>query len=244
MDDGKQPGPGMGPAAISDRAARGRPGTGLLLKAAVLAVAVLVVGGLALRGVDVNAWARRAAAWTGGMGPWAFFGAVAVLPAFGMPLAPFALLAGPAFSTRLGMGGVLAAYGAAVAANLTLTYWLARTAVRPWANRLVTHYGYRIPQFDPEEQLEVVFLVRVTVGPPFFLQSYLLGLGNVAFGTYLWVSWLIAMTYASGCVVFGDAMIHGRAGMAFGGVSLLLAAAMITHLVRRHLKRRSREKAA
>jgi len=216
------------------------PSKGLLIKAAVLFVAVLVVGGLALRGVDVNAWARQAAAATGRMGPWVFFGAAAVTPAFGMPLAPFALLAGPAFSVRLGMGGVLAAYGVALAVNLALTYWLARFAVRPWANRLVAHYGYQIPQFRPEEQLEIVFLVRVTVGPPFFLQSYLLGLGNVAFVTYLWVSWLIAMIYAAGCVVFGDAMIHGRAGMAFGGVSLLIAAATVTHLVRRHLKPRGR----
>jgi len=81
-------------------------------------------------------------------------------------------------------------------------------------------------------------LFRITPGPPFFLQSYLLGLGRVAFLTYLWVSWTVAMAYAVGVVFFGKAIVEGRAGLAVMGVSLLIAAVLIIHLLRRHYGKR------
>jgi uncharacterized membrane protein YdjX (TVP38/TMEM64 family) len=98
--------------------------------------------------------------------------------------------------------------------------------------------GYKIPEFEPSEQIEVTLLVRITPGPPFFIQSYLLGLGQVAFVTYMWVSWLICMLYAVSIIVFGEAIIHGRSGMAVVGISLLVAVVLIVHLVRRHYGKR------
>ena len=163
---------------------------GLLIKVGVLGVAVLVVGALMLRGVDLKALLVQVMAVIGDAGPWVFFTGVALLPACGFPLMAFTLTAGPAFGAQLGLGGVLAAYGAAVGINLTLTYWLARYALRPWVERLVARAGYKIPHIEEKEHLEVTLLFRITPGPPFFLQSYLLGLGRVAFLTYLWVSWI------------------------------------------------------
>lgn len=221
--------------------AKPAPNKSLLIKLAVLGVIVLVAGVLVLHGIDLTAWVDRFMAVIRSAGPWVFFTAMAILPAFGAPLMAFALSAGPAFSERLGIGGVLAGYGVAVGMNIALTYWLARFAVRPWVERLVARMGYRIPQFDEEEQLEVTLLLRITPGPPFFVQSYLLGLGKVAFFTYLWVSWAIAMIYAVGFVVFGDAIVHGRGGMAMTGVMLFIAAAIVTHLVRKHLGGRKRK---
>ncbi len=236
--------PGIDPEALRSSALAMPPSgaavkKGLIIKASILLVGLLIVGGLMWRGVHPAALAREAAALTGRIGPWPFFAAVAVLPAFGMPLSPFALLVGPTFEARLGLWGVLSAYGFAVAVNLAFTYWLARFAVRPWAHRLVARYGYTIPRFSAEEELEVVFITRVTFGPPFFLQSYLLGLADVSFRTYLWVSWLIAMIYAVGLVAFGASLSHGKGGLAFIGVSLLLAAATVTHLIRKRLKKSS-----
>jgi uncharacterized membrane protein YdjX (TVP38/TMEM64 family) len=118
--------------------------------------------------------------------------------------------------------------------NLALTYWLACHALRPLIERLVVRAGYRIPQIAKDEHVEVTLLVRITPGPPFFLQSYLLGLGRVAFPIYMVVSWLVSMAYGVGFVVFGDAIVHGKASMAIMGVSLLVAAAIIVHLVRKH----------
>jgi uncharacterized membrane protein YdjX (TVP38/TMEM64 family) len=146
----------------------------------------------------------------------------------------FALPVGPAFIPQLGRGGVLAAYGAAVAVDLALAYWLARYALRPIAARLVARLGYTIPRFAKDEQVEVTVLVRVTPGSPFFLQSYLLGLGEVPFLTYMVVSWPIAMAYGVGFVLAGDALMRGEARMAIIGVSLLVVAVIVVHLLRKH----------
>lgn len=167
-------------------------------------------------------------------GPLAFFSAMVVLPAVGAPMSFFYLTAGSAFAERLGMGGVLAAAGVALALNLALTYWLARYGLRPWLEQLVRRTKYSIPVVAPGEQAELTVLLRVTPGPPFFLQSFLLGLAEVRFGTYLWISWLIAFVYATGFIVFGDAILHGKAKVAFIGLSILVAVALGVHLLRRH----------
>jgi uncharacterized membrane protein YdjX (TVP38/TMEM64 family) len=167
-------------------------------------------------------------------GPLVFFSAMVVLPAVGAPMSFFYLTAGSAFADRLGMGGVLAAAGVALALNLALTYWLARYGLRPWLEQLVRRTKYTIPVVAPAEQAELTVLLRVTPGPPFFLQSFLLGLAEVRFGTYLWISWLIAFVYATGFIVFGDAILHGKAKVAFIGLSILVAVALGVHLLRRH----------
>ena len=152
---------------------------GLLIKLAGAAVLLLVVAVLLLRGVNLKTYWDAGMAMIQKAGPWMFFSAMAVLPAAGAPLLAFVLPAGPAFSGQLGLGGVIAACGAALAVNLALTYWVARRALRPLAERLVVRMGYKIPQIDEEAQMEVTLLLRITFGPPFFLQNYILGLCNV-----------------------------------------------------------------
>jgi uncharacterized membrane protein YdjX (TVP38/TMEM64 family) len=167
-------------------------------------------------------------------GPLAFFLGMTILPAAGMPISFFNLAAGTAFANRMGMGWVLAAAGLAIALNLALTYWLARYALRPWLEQLISRTKYRIPVAVPAEHAEITVLLRITPGPPFFLQSYLLGLAEVRFGTYLWISWLISFTYSAGVIVFGDAILHGKGKVAFIGLSLIVAVALGVHLLRRH----------
>lgn len=175
-----------------------------------------------------------------GAGPLAFFTAMAILPAGGVPLSIFTLTAGPAFALQLGMPGVLVAAGVAIAVNLALTYWLARYGLRPWLEQMISRTKYKIPVVVPEEQAELTVLLRVTPGPPFFLQSYLLGLAEVRFGTYLWISWLISFVYSVGFIVFGDAILQGKGKVAFIGLSILVAVALGVHLLRRHYgKKRS-----
>lgn len=213
-----------------------KPGVnkGFLIKIAVLGVVALGVAALLMRGVDLRGLAAKIMAMIGDAGPWAFFGAMTLLPAVGFPLMAFAIPVGPAFGAQMGTVGVLAAYGTALAINLALSYWLARYALRPLIERLVVLAGYKIPRFAPSEHLEVALLVRIMVGPPYFVQCYLLGLGQVRFFTYMWVSWIIMMMYAAGLVIFGDAIIHGKSGLAATGISLFIAVLLIIHLVRRH----------
>ena len=101
-------------------------------------VGLVLVGGVVvvvlLRGLDPHALAALPGRLMGlirNAGPWAFFAGIAILPAFGAPLMAFTVTAGEAFSPLMTMPGVIAAAMAAIAANLALTYWMARYALRP-----------------------------------------------------------------------------------------------------------------
>ena len=167
-------------------------------------------------------------------GPWVFFIAFALLPAFGFPIAAFYLAAGTVFTERLGLGGVIAATGAALLVNISLGYAVARYFLRPWLEQLISRTKYRIPRVAPGEHAEITLIVRITPGPPHFMQSYLLGLAEVAFPTYLAISWVVSIAYAIGFIIFGDAILHGRGKMAFLGLSGLVAVTLIVHLLRKH----------
>ncbi|MDD3180226.1 MAG: hypothetical protein PHQ04_07715 [Opitutaceae bacterium] len=206
----------------------------ILLSVAVLTVAMLGLMWLWAHDFDVVRSIDEGINLLRDAGPFAFFGAMAILPAIGCPLLAFHLTAASAFAAQLGLGGVLAAAGAALAVNLALTYWLACYGIRPWLERLIARTRYKIPQLDTADHVEITLVVRITPGPPFFVQGYLLGLAGVKFGTYMLISWLVAMAYAVGFIIFGEAILHGKAGKAIIGLSVIIAVALVFHLFRRH----------
>lgn len=167
-------------------------------------------------------------------GPVVFFGAMAVLPAIGFPMSVFYLTAASAFGAQMGMGGVIAAAGVAIAIDLALSYWLARYGLRPWLEQMVARTKYKIPVIAEAEQNQIILLVRITPGPPFFLQNILLGLAGVRFGPFFWISWVINMLFATGFIFFGEAILHGKGKAALLGISALFALGMAVHLLRRH----------
>jgi len=167
-------------------------------------------------------------------GPLAFFAAMAVLPSVGCPLSFFTLTAGTAFVGQLGLPLVLICCGLALALNLALTYWLAAVGIRPWLERLIARTKFKIPVLDEADHSELTLIVRITVGPPFFLQNYLLGLAGVRFATYMWVSLATVMPMTVAFVIFGDAILHGKARVAVLGLSAIVAITLIVHYLRRH----------
>jgi uncharacterized membrane protein YdjX (TVP38/TMEM64 family) len=205
----------------------------LLLAAAALAV-LAVAGLLVLRGYDVQGGINRGVALLGTGGPWVFFIAMALLPAAGMPLLAFSLTAGRIFEQRMGMTGVVVAGLAAATVNLILTYWLARRAFRPAFARLVKRLGYAMPQLDAADQTDLIIVLRVTTGIPFFVQNYLLGLADTPFVRYLVISCVAVWTYTTGFILVGDALLQGKGHLAFIAVGILVAAIALTHFVRRH----------
>ncbi|HTQ31054.1 MAG TPA: VTT domain-containing protein, partial [Opitutaceae bacterium] len=185
-----------------------------MLKIALIAgLVALVILCFVLRGINLReaeAWFNQTMGRIAAAGPLAFFAAMAVLPAVGAPFLGFTLTVGPAFRAQLGLGGVLAASAASLLVNITLTYWLARCWLRPWLEKLVTRYGYKVPQVSRSDQFEITLLLRITPGPPFFLQNYLLGLAKIPFPLYLAISEAVIMVHTTALVIFSDALAHGK----------------------------------
>jgi uncharacterized membrane protein YdjX (TVP38/TMEM64 family) len=171
------------------------------------------------------------------MGAVTFFVLMALLPAAGCPLTVFTLTAGPVFGPTLGMPLVLVLVWVSIAFNLALSYWLARYALRPWLARLLGWLGYKLPEVAEADHRGLVILVRVTPGPPYVLQSYLLGLAGIPFATYFFISWVISSSYACAFVLFGDALMQGRGRTALLAVMLFIALTVAVQFLRRHYRK-------
>ena len=138
----------------------------------------------------------------------------------------------------MGMAGVLASGFAAIAVNMFLTYWLARRAFRPWFARLVARLGYKLPQLDKTDMTDLIVLVRVTPGPPFFAQNYLLGLADAPFARYMLISCIVMWSYSGAAMVFGEALLGGRGKVAVVSIMIFVALVAASHLVRHHWGKR------
>jgi uncharacterized membrane protein YdjX (TVP38/TMEM64 family) len=200
---------------------------------AIVAVAGAVGAVLVLRGVDYRTAEERGVAVIRSVGPWAFFAGCAVLPAFAAPLSIFTITAGEVFAPMMTLGGVIAATMAAIAVNLALTYWLARYALRPLLSRIAERYDYKIPRVTRENALSVAIAIRLTPGPPFFMQGYLLGLAEVPFRTYMVVSWICILPWAVGAIVLGKGIFNGNFKLALWGMGLIVVATVAIQAIRK-----------
>lgn len=204
-----------------------------LVKLAVVFLVVAAAGILLLRGLDYRALAGQGMAYIRGAGPWTFFSGIVVLPSVGAPLSVFTLVAAEAFAARMTMAGVIAAVLLAVAVNLALTYWLARYALRPLLSRLVARYGYSIPRVTRENALSITLVLRLTPGPPFFLQSYILGLAEVPFRLYMVASWLAVLPTVVAFIILGRGIFNGNFRMVLYGVGAIVAVSVAVHMLRK-----------
>lgn len=217
---------------------------GLLIKVTLLLVVLAVAGFAVLRGLDVRALIDQTLTTMREAGPTVFFGGMALLPAVGFPLSPFTLSAGSIFGPSLGMPLVIVLTWVALAVNVLVTYVLARWIARPWLEKLVLRFGYRWPQVPADEYWDVAILFRVTPGPPFFLQSAILGLAQVPLRIYLIVSVLVSGLYGTAFVVFGEALLAGKGRMVLLGFGGIAALTVGTHLLRRHFGKKKAAAAA
>jgi len=188
-------------------------------------------------GGEVRSLAEQGVLRVRGLGAPMYFLLMTLLPAAGCPLSVFTLTAGPVFAPTLGMPLVLLLVSLSLAVNLALTYWLARYAVRPWLEKLCRWLDYKLPQAAPAAQRGLVILVRVTPGPPYVLQSYLLGLAGIPFATYFSISWVITSLYAGTFVLLGDAVMQGKGRMVLIAVMLFAALTVGVQLLRRHYRK-------
>lgn len=212
-----------------------------ILKLAIVGIVLAIVGVLALREIGLARLVALYDQFVGiirDMGPWVFFSAMTILPAVGAPLMAFNLVAGEAFAPQMTMPGVIVTVAAVIAANLMLSYWLSRYALRPLLARLVARYGYSVPKVTRKNALTVTMLVRLTPGPPYFLQSYLLGLAEVPLRLFMIVSWLAVVPVASSAVVLGKAAREGHMGKIGLVLGVMVCVVIIVQVVRRKVAKR------
>jgi uncharacterized membrane protein YdjX (TVP38/TMEM64 family) len=201
-----------------------------------LAIAGVVLGAVAVlvvKGMDYKVLWERGLGILRGAGPWTFFAGMAILPSLSFPLTAFTILAGELFGPLLTMPGVIAASLAAITINIALTYWLARYAFRPLLSGIASRYGYTIPKVTSSNALSVALAVRLTPGPPFFMQGYLLGMAEVPFGMYMVVSFFCQLPWALGCIVLGKGLLNGNFKMALTGISVLIVATLAIQWLRK-----------
>lgn len=192
---------------------------GLVLGAALV--------GVWLAGADLRALVDRFLALVRAAGPGWYFAAMALLP---LPLAWFTVPAGEAFAAQLTLPGVIAAGMAAVAVQVSLTYWVARAWLRPPVERLVARRGHAVPRVTPANALGVALAVRLTPGPPMVLGSCVLGLAETPFGLYLGVSCAVAFPWVCAGVILGRGLLQGDGALVASGAGLLAAAVLAARL--------------
>ncbi len=149
---------------------------------------------------------------------------IAVLPGMGFPISPLLMLSGAVFGDAMGMASTLAVAISAVILNMAWTYWVAAYPARKIAVRLLRHFGYEIPELPKHHHLKFAFIVRVTPGPPFFVQNYLLGLSGISFRVYMIASTIVHSIYCSGFLILGDSFTSGSYKTALVGLAVLVLA--------------------
>jgi len=209
-----------------------------VIKLALAGVILVVAAALVLRGVDLRAAGGRAIEFIRDRGPWVFFAAMAVLPAFGAPMMAFTIPAGSVFGPVLGMPAVIALALVAIGINLAISYWVSRYAFRPVVLWLVRRYGYSIPRITDRNALNILLIVRLTPGPPYALQCFVLGVAEAPFRLYLIVSWLALLPWALGAIVLGEGLFNGNFARAATGAGVLVVAIVAVQWARRRFARR------
>lgn len=169
--------------------------------------------------------------WKQQVGVLPYFSLMALLPAIGVPITPFFILAGATFGIPVGLTGSLVA----LALNLSLSYWLAQTGLRGPILQLLQRFRLRLPDFDGrrDHALGFILLVRFTPGPPAMAKNFLLGIAAVPFGLYLGLSMLVSGLYGASFVVLGESALEGDPRKLGLGALFLALAAGVAWLLRR-----------
>lgn len=154
------------------------------------------------------------------MGPWVFFGMMALLPLFWVPASPFLLLA-PAF----GLQAAVLGSASALSVNLLLAWFVSGKLCRPVFVRLVSRFGYSVPTLSQKSMIGVAVLLRITPGVPFPLQNYLLGIAEMPLLKYLAVSLPIVWATSASVILLGESIMSGSVQLA---LIAIVAAVLVT----------------
>jgi uncharacterized membrane protein YdjX (TVP38/TMEM64 family) len=207
----------------------------LFVMLSVGAVIACGLGFLLLREIGVDTalgWVAETWEHLQAAPPIVFFGAMAILTVFPIPLSPFYIVAGPLF----GILPSLLWIPPAIVLNNLIAYTLTTSLLRPWIQKVVTKRGHSIPTFKSrKEQNLFIAMVRITPAFPYFLQSLVLGLAGVERLPFLVISLAVHMIFPVGFVVLGRSAFDGEYGVAAIAIALIVAVSICARLAYQRL---------
>lgn len=162
--------------------------------------------------------------------------AMVILPALGLPMTPFFIIAG----LRFGISGGLAFSAVATLLNLLLCYSVAHGRLRPLLQGAVQR---RFPALvaldrDRRDAWRLTFMIKLVPGVPIFIKHYALGIAGVPRSIYLTVALLTTGPYGVAFVALGESALEGNVGQALIALSLLLLVAVLMAAWRRYREHR------
>lgn len=202
------------------------PRRGVAVWARRAGIAALVVG---LGYVMIAIWDRDALVrWMSEASPVPFFVAMAVLPAIGVPLSPFMMVAGATFGIWVGLIISIAA----IALNLCIGYAIAHSKLRPRIESLFERFGYKVPDFTAGGRSAWRFAAAIKLTPvlPASAKMYVLAVTAVPFPIYFGVSLAISSAFAVAWTVLGDSLLAhdlNHTTMAAIAIAVLAVAAVM-----------------
>jgi uncharacterized membrane protein YdjX (TVP38/TMEM64 family) len=172
--------------------------------------------------------------------PQALFWALVVLPGLPVPTSALLFAAGVVWRDRPLVACLLCIL--ALLLNMIWTYWLAAKPGRHLVDRILAATRMRIPEIPYGDHLRMILILRLTPGMPLFFQNYVLGFLHAPFLLYLPVSLVCTGIMASGIVLSGAGLADGRMLPMLVGISLIVLAAVLTHMLRLWLAKRRYDK--
>ncbi|WP_251978408.1 TVP38/TMEM64 family protein [Salinicola avicenniae] len=168
--------------------------------------------------------------------PLLFLLIMATLPAIGLPMTPFYVVAGIGYGVPLGL--LLSV--TATLFNLLLCFWIARGPLRP---HLQARLVRRMPllatvETQRNDAWRLAMMVKLVPGVPMFLKHYALGVVGVPLTVYLGAALLTTGPYSVAFVTLGESALEGDSGQALMAASLLLLALLATTFWRRNRAQR------
>lgn len=156
-----------------------------------------------------------------------YFLSFVLLPAVGMPLSLYYLTVGSVVG-NLWLALLYSLIG--LAGNMLVSFWLARGIFHPVIVRIVSKRGFTIPSVTKGQEWKWVLLFRASP-VPWMLQNYIVALGGVPLGLYIWLSLAVQGVYATVMIFAAQSIMAGNFKYAmigvFGFVVLTLAISVL-----------------